>query len=266
MVKNLKVFETGMLYGNMNTAKAFYPEDYTASQRQQEFLMHRLACGINEGFDGRKMYMADQKHKRGTWFEIDRDYVEANPMGWTDIDQDILVITDKVPEVAIGHPVADCPVVMTHDVKHGILAIGHCSAELVDKKMPMLVVDALYNSYRSKDEDISVYVSACAGAGWTYDKYPAWAKDDKVWEEAITEENGIYHIDIRKAIAKQLKDRNISDSRIKISQIDTITDPRFYSNSAASPYGLNMPEKAGRNFAGAFFKDVEDAPKQNIKR
>ena len=255
MVKDLKLgnvqlIETGKLYGNMNTAKAFYPEDYTPEQRKEAFMNARMALGKDYGFDGHKFFMADQVDKRGTWFEIDNDYVEANPNGWTDIRQDILIVTSKTPGVVIGHPVADCPVVMAYDKKNDVLAIGHCSAELVDKKMPMLVADALYDSYRTRDEDIATYVSACAGNSWTYDKYPAWAKDNKIWEEAITkDEDEIFHIDLKKAILKQLKERNIED--IIVSPIDTITDPDFYSNSAA----FNGKElKKGRNFAGGFFK------------
>lgn len=152
-----------MKYGSMNLNKAYYPENLTLEERKEIFLNSRLKCGIDNEFDGRKMFVADQIDKRGTWFEIDEDYVIQNPDGWTDIRQDILVITDKVSGVVIGHPVADCPVVMAYDENKGICAIGHCGAELVDKKMPMLVVNALYNSYRSKDEDIKAYVSACAG-------------------------------------------------------------------------------------------------------
>lgn len=250
MLGNATLIETGMLYGNMNTAKAFYPENYTPEQRKEAFMNARMKLGKDYGFDGHKFFMADQQDKRGTWFEIDNDYVEANPNGWSDIRQDILVITDKTPGVVIGHPVADCPVVMAYDKKNNIVAIGHCSAELVDKKMPMLVADALYNSYRTKDEDIAVYVSACAGDSWTYDKYPAWAKDNKIWDEAIKEDaDGIFHIDLKSAVLKQLQERNVED--ITMSPVDTITDPNYYSNSAA----FNGAQyKKGRNFAGAFFK------------
>lgn len=252
MIKNLKIFETGKKYGNMNTNKAFYPEKLTVADRKAIFQIRRNRLGEDLGFDGHKFFMADQQDKRGTWFEIDEEYVEANPNGWSDIRQDILVVTEKTPGVVIGHPVADCPVVMAYDNTKGVVAIGHCSAELVDKKMPMLVCDALYNSYRSKDEDITTYVSACAGDSWTYDRYPAWAKDDKIWSEAITEENGLFKIDLKKAVFKQLKERNIKEGNITISPVDTITDEGFYSNSAAR----TNKTKAGRNFAGAFFEET----------
>ena len=256
MVKNLQfnsnllhIIETGKLYGNMNTAKSFYPDSYTPEDRKRVFLERRMKLGKDVGFDGRKMFMADQETKTGTWFEIDNDYVEANPDGWSDIPQDILIITDKTPGTVIGHPIADCPVVMAFDKKAKVAAIAHCSAELVDKKMPMLVIDALLASHGSSDEDIEAYVSACAGKSWTYDKYPAWAQDDKIWDDVITYgDDGLYHIDLKSAVLKQLQDRNIKD--IIMNPDDTITNDAYYSNSA----GRNDESKKGRNFSGLFFK------------
>lgn len=249
-IGNAKIIETGKRYGNMNTAAAFYPMNYTLEKRKKAFMSARIKLGNDYGFDGHKMFMADQVDKKGTWFEITDDYVEANPNGWTDINQDILIVTDKTPGVVIGHPVADCPVVMAYDKKQNILAIGHCSAELIDKKMPMLIQDSLLNSYETRDEDIAVYVSSCAGKSWTYDKYPNWATDQKIWENAITEgKDGLFHIDLKKAVLKQLKERNIKD--ITMSIVDTISDPDYYSNSAAKK---GEKEKNGRNFAGAYVK------------
>lgn len=259
---NVDIVETGISYGNMNTAKKFFPENYTAEDRQQAFLENRLRVGSDFGFDGHLMYMADQTDKNGSWFEIDEDYVEANPNGWSDISEDILVITDRVPGVVIGHPVADCPVVMAFDRVKGIAAIAHCSADLVDRKMPMLLIDALYESYRSREQDIAAYVSMCAGTSWTYDKYPAWAKDDRLWKDAITlDDDGLYHIDLRSVIREQLWDRKIY--KIAMSPIDTITDPRYYSNSAAF-HGDSS--KNGRNFAGTFFKGNEKKLIKTISR
>ena len=243
-IGNLKMIETGKLYGNMNSNKNFFPEEYTVQQRKDAFTESRRMLGEDYGFDPNKFFMADQLDKRGTWFEIDDEYALANPNGWSDIRQDILIT--KTSGIAIGHPIADCLVVIAYDKKQDVVSIGHCSAELVDKKMPMLVVDALFDSYRSKDEDIITLVSACAGKSWKYDKYPSWAKDNKIWEKCIEEENGIFHIDLKKAVLTQLTQRNVKD--IIMSDIDTILDDRFYSNSAE--FNGNL-DKKGRNFAGA---------------
>ncbi|MBQ2640298.1 MAG: laccase domain-containing protein [Bacilli bacterium] len=267
--RNVVHVDTGRLFGNMNTNKAFFPEDYTAEQRRQDFFLNRCNAAYHYGFDPRMTFMALQNDKKGTYKKLDREYVEAYADGWdADIDEDILLITEDIPEVVIGHPVADCPVVMMTDYKNGISAIGHCSAEMIDKKLPMMIADALVEAAGSKDEDIYTYVSACAGSNWTYDKWPDWAKDKELWKEAIYQDKkGIFHIDMRTVISKQLHERNILGIRkVKFNQDDTITNPYYFSNSAASPYGLNDKSKAGRNFAGLFYQKEQVKEKVLTKK
>lgn len=128
-----------------------------------------------------------------------------------------------------------------------------------------MVADALMQAYGSKDEDIIAYVSACAGPNWTYDTYPKWATDKEMWKSGIeADKNGVFHINIRKVMLEQLKDRNISLENITFNSDDTITHSGYYSNSASSPYGLNDPSKKGRNFAGLFYEDSEFS--QNNKK
>lgn len=162
-----------------NDLKPSELEEYqlTKSDKNMIFANHRRAFAEANSFDWHKMFMADQVNKNGSYFEITREYVEKNPNGWTDIPEDILIITDEVPGVAIGHPVADCPVIIMEDVKNKVTAIAHCSAELIDKRMPMMIADALNSAYNTKDEDLKVRVSSCAGPTWTYDRWPGFAND-----------------------------------------------------------------------------------------
>lgn len=256
-MENVRIVETGKHFGNMNMGASFFPSGLSLEERKKLFLRNRINAGRYFGFDGRKMFMADQIDKCGSYFEITEDYVWRNPNGWSDIKQDILLITDEVPSVVIGHPVADCPVVMMEDPILGVSAIAHCSGEMIDKRLPMLVADALVDAYGSKDEDIITYVSACAGPNWTYDSFPRWAKDFDMWKDGIvSDENGVFHIDMRKIIKKQLLDRNINLENIEFNMDDTITNPNYYSNSQASVNGGNDPSKAGRHFAGLFYPKV----------
>lgn len=265
-MENVRVFETGNKFGNMNSQARFYPEGSTPEEIKAWFLARRMMAGREFGFDGHKMFMADQVHKSGSYFEITEDYVRENPNGWSDIPEDILIISDKVPGVVIGHAVADCPVVMMEDPIKGVAAVAHCSAEMVDKKLPMMLADALVEAYGSSDEDIITYVSACAGDSWTYDSFPKWATDKRLWEDSIyADENGIFHIDLRKAIRKQLEERHIDLRRTTFNMDDTITNPNYYSNSAASPYGLNDSCKSGRHFAGLFYPKTKQLVKELTK-
>lgn len=271
---SLKIIDVGNQFGTMNTSSIslsnlsgldkFYlyavfgvlvdhDSKLNSEIRQIIFERHRRAMADHYGFDASKIFIADQKNKDGSSFEITREFVEANPDGlMASIPEDILITTDKVPGVVIGHPVADCPVVMAADLSKGAVAIAHCSAELIDKKMPMMVVDALQRAYDSKDDDIVAYISACAGSDWSYDTYPRWATDRKLWDGAIIEENGVFKIDMRKVIENELLERNIHTMEFNMD--NTRTNPNYYSNSMASPNGGNDPTKSGRNFAGVFFK------------
>lgn len=260
-MKYVNIVETGKRFGNMNSKPDFYPKEMSAEERKALFLANRMNAGKHFGFDGHNMFITLQEHvgensvEIGSSFEITPDFVESYSDGWdADIFEDILIVTDKVPGVVIGHPVADCPVVMMEDPINGVAAIAHCGGEMIDKKLPMMVADALVNAYGSRDEDILTYVSACAGDGWTYNCFPKWATDSDIWKDGIVADvNGIFHIDLRKVIKKQLEERNIRLENIEFNMDDTITNPKYYSNSASSPYGGNDASKAGRHYAGLFY-------------
>ena len=171
-MKELTVIDSKNTYGNMNSNKKFFPADMTPEERQQLLLQRRLAFGQKEGFDGHKMFVADQldsskylkgqSSKIGTHFLLTEEYAAANPNGWSDIPEDILIITDQAPGIVAGHPVADCPVVMITDFQKGFTAIGHCDASLIDEKLPMMIADALVEVCASRDEDLSAIIGPCA--------------------------------------------------------------------------------------------------------
>ncbi len=258
MIKNLRlgeafIVESGKTFGHMNSNPKFYPQGWTLDQIKSDFLFRRCQLGNEFGFDGHKMFIADQKDKTGTYFVIEKDFVKAYEDGWdASIPQDILVMSDKVTETVIGEPLADCALVAAYDPRTRTAAIAHCSAELTDKRIPEATIEALRSVTDAKSEYILTYISACAGRGWTYDRHPRWAEHDDVWDGALVEENGIWHIDLRHAIEEQLLHKGILVSNMQISNIDTLTDPDFYSNSAA--YNGD-PTKSGRHFAGVFFKE-----------
>ena len=233
---------------------------FSKEDKNMIFREHRKAFGADQGFDWRKMFMMDQTNKNGSYFEITEDFVEANPNGWADIKEDILIITDKVPGVVAGYPVADCPVVMMSDLKQGITAVAHCSADLINKKLPMMTADALTQGYGSKEEDIRILVGACAGNGWKYNNYPAWATDERLWEDCITQVGDDFFIDVRKALRKEFAERGLGDCDTVFNLADTITDSRYYSHSAH----FEHPEKYGRHFEGMFYEKV-DGGKRKIK-
>lgn len=224
--------------------------EFSKEDKNMIFKEHRKAFGADQGFDWHKMFMMDQTTKNGSYFEITRDFVEANPNGWADIPEDILIITDKVPGVVAGYPVADCPVVMMSDVKKGITAVAHCSAALIDKKLPMMTADALTQGYGSREEDIMVYVGACAGKNWKYNCWPNFANDERLWKDCITQVGDDFFIDVRKALKKEFDERGLENCIYNAA--NTITDPKYYSHSAH----FSQPEKFGRHFEGVLYEDT----------
>ncbi len=232
--------------------------DFT-NYRKKLFREHRLKMGEAMGFDGNHMFMADQdvakSGRRGSHFELTREYVEAYPNGWTDIPEDILVVTDKVPGVVIGHPVADCPVVMMTDKKQGISTVGHCSAELIDCHMPRMIGEVLRSAYGSRAEDIYAYVSACAGPNWIYESFPKWANDGM--KPYIYDDHGEFHIHMIPAVLHQLMEElGIPREHIIVNDDDTLTDDHYFSNAADfhSPNGRGTSPKFGRHYAGLFYE------------
>ena len=236
------------------------------SDRKEIFNRHRENLGAAMGFDGRHMFMADQAHKTGSHFEITKEYVRDYPEGWTNIPEDILVVTSHTPKVVIGHPVADCPVVMMMDRKQGVSAIGHCSGEMIDKRLPEMIAEVLRKDYGSKADELIAYVSASIGPGWTYDCFPRWAKDEKIWDSCIyMGEDGLFHIDLKPAIMLQLIKSGLQREHIMFSQDDTQKNPNYYSNSMASQKENPAFEKMGRHFAGMFYTD-EDGSDIEIRK
>lgn len=253
-VNNLRILNTGNKYGCMNTKASCYLEGMTGKERQIEFLKHRALLAIDNdfAFNPYKFYMPSQ-NKEGKAVELTKDMIDAYEDGWDlDIPGDILVITDKIPGVVAGFPVADCPVVIASDLKNGVTATAHCSAEMIDNYLPKMTIEALQSSYNSKLDDIYVYIGPHAGNSWTYNNWPKWAKEG-FWEQsgAITEDNGLYRIDLRKAMLSQLNPESFNT--FIINNDDTITNPNYYSNSAAR----TNKEKDGRHFEGAYYTKVK---------
>lgn len=251
-VNSVRMIDTTKQFGCMNTAERFYEEGLTKEERKALFLEHRKLVSLanNSEFDPYKFYMPSQT-KDGSATVLTQEMVDAYQDGWDlDIKSDILIVTDKTPGVVAGYPVADCPVLIASDLKNGVTATAHCGAEMIDRYLPQMTVEALQSKYDSKLDDIYIYIGSHAGDSWTYDCMPPFAKES-FWEEtgAIKQtKDGNYKIDLRKSLLYQLNPEKF-ESYI-VNNDDTITNNNYYSNSAAR----NNKDKAGRQFTGAYYK------------
>ena len=258
----LKVIDVGKKYGNMSVDPKYYPKHYSKENIKEFVEIRKLIMGEDYSFDGNLMYMANQEDKKGTYFEITDDYVEYYSGDNSYIPEDIIVMPETVEGVAIGHETADNPVVMGYDMVQRVTAVGHCSPELTDKMLPKSVIDSLLYTYGSNENDIVVYISSGAEKySNLFRNYPGFVKDLKVWSGMIKEDKyGIIHVDYKGAIRKQLIERGIPEENIIISNVDTITNPNYFSERAAS---LGQKEKKGCNFPCIVFQP--EKIRKNVK-
>lgn len=266
---DVRILDVGNKFGTMNTAAGFYPMKMTLEKRQASFLRKRKKLGKVNDYDYKKFFMADQTTQDGSYCVLTPELIAEKDDGWLrDIPEDILIITKDTPGVVIGHPVADCPVIIMNDKKHGATALGHCSAEMVDIRLPMHIFFALQKEFGTTINDVKVYVSSCISDKWEYDSYPKFANNKDVWAGAISEVHTLdkgtyYNIDIRKAVLKQLLGVGIRYSDIYWNMDDTLTDSNYYSNSGAR---IDSSKK-GRNFAGAYYplKEIDPVLVKKLK-
>ena len=247
MINNLHIIQVHVRDGVMNTGASFWGDVF--QKKKSRLSKRRIILGNQLDFNGKLMFMADQKTNDGSYKIVDEELMPNNPNGGADIKEDILVIGQDMTGVAIGYPVADCPVLVVTDVLKGVTAFSHCSAAMVDMKLPKLTVDVLGYAYNCKLSSIYAYITASVGPNWTYDSWPKWALDSNVWQDCIIQKEDLFYIDIKKVMIKQLNE--ISITGYLMNNDDIITDPRYFSNSVSSKWD---EDKKDLRFAGVFYK------------
>ena len=283
---NLKFLFSTIENDNMKTNKAFYPEGMTKEEIRQDFNKRRIKLGQDLGYNGLKLLTPIQKsrpvltdktdeeikllmekynskYQDGHYVKITREMVESyEDLYDLDIYSDILMMDSSITNVALAYPVADCPVIFAEDIKNNVVAMAHCGGEYIDRDLPGQLIDSLYEEYDSNPLDIAVYIGPHAQeANFTYDCFPKFIKNESRWEGCLTEANGLIHINMSKAILKQLAQRSIALENTCISKLDTITNPNLYSNNRARFDKV----KAGRFYTGCFYS--QELPKQkNLTR
>lgn len=271
---NLNYFYSTISHGNMNTNKNFYPEGMTKEEIRRDFDERRIELGKEFNYPGLNLLTPIQKsrpvlnnktdeeikllmekynskYEDGHYVRITKEMIEPyEDLYNLDIYADILMMDSSITDVALAYPVADCPVVFARDNRHDAVAMAHCGGEYIDRDLPGQLIDSLYEEFDSDPRDISVYIGPHAQeASFTYDSFPKFIKNESRWEGCLTEVNGLIHINMSKAILMQLAQRSVALESTYISQFDTITDPRFYSNNRSR----FEKEKAGRFYTGCFY-------------
>ena len=165
-MKELVIFETNNQEGSMRKSKKFYPASYTEEDIKNDLLKVREKIGEKYNFDGKKILQPTQK---------DVDFIEDYPDGafkkvseinldvadlWEEkIPCDILILTATDPKIVVGHRMADCPVLIIEDRAQQVVAVSHCGASQINRKVPFYTEEALLKEYNSKKENLKREVS-----------------------------------------------------------------------------------------------------------
>lgn len=287
-VSNLKIFETNLLDGPMRLKYEYFTEitggvskrkitDAMTQEMKEEFLSSRVNAGFKYGFDGKKIvvpYEVYGRYKRGHYFVADDNVYAMDDDLWNvDIPGDVVVLKKDNPGMAIAYPVSDDPVVIVEDQEKGACSLVHCDMERIGKEMPVYAVDALVKEVGSNISDLKVYISSNLKKenNFYFVKPALINKDKKVWKGCIKRGSSVnvnlcnkalrnllkhlvHSIDQEMAIYNMLVKKGVLPSNITISEIDTFTDPVYYSSVAESIYGLGS--KNGKFLVGAYYSDT----------
>lgn len=256
MESKIVIFESGVEDGIMSNNAKFYDKNTSQEKINQVFLEKRMNFGKKYNIDGRKIYRATQKsdinnlnYKDGKYLVLDTNQ-ETKDAWYERLETDILILPQNNKKIALAHQMADCPILIAEDRRLGVTALSHCGAKYINRNLPEQTIKALQKEYNSKIEDIYVYIGSSAKKeSYIYNTYPKWATNKEVWSDAIKKEKDGYHIDMIKAIKKQLQKLEIK--HLKISKTDTITNKKYYSHAG---YISGKRKEFGQNMVGFFYK------------
>jgi hypothetical protein len=188
----------------------------------------------------------DARHKGGLYDYPDGKCIKLHDIPDEKQYSDMLMI-DKDSNIILGERAGDCPIMIAYT--DNLLVMGHIGARYIDRLLPKDIIQALLNE-KEDPKDIIVYISPYIH-NYIYDIYPPWA-NSYVWKDAIINKDNKYYIDLSKAIEIQLLEMGILKENIEFSEIDTYTNPNYFSHRA---YNQGNKCKLGRHMVFATFKN-----------
>ena len=259
MESKIVIFESNKLDGKMSKNPKFYPKNTTEKERCERFHQDRINLGKKLGVEGNHIFRSRQKglspvdYPDGKYILLNESHMTKKDYFFEDLPADILIISDKYPNIIVANPCADCPILICEDRKKGYTALAHCGAPYIDRKLPQDTIKSLMDCCNSNIDDIYVYISSSIKKeSYIYDSYPKWAKSKEVWDKYIEEKEDGYHIDLVGTIEAQLKELGIK--HIENSPIDTAKDPNYYSHVNEV---TGIQKDGGQNLIGFYYKEKE---------
>ena len=255
MESQIVIFESTNKEGYFSKNEKFYSIKLKR-YIEDKFSETRKNMGKNFNFNYLKMFEVKQKmqdndeYPDNKYVVLDETYMKKEDFLDEEIHADILIISNKYPGIAVGHRQADCPVLILEDRRQGLTAICHTNTIHINRELPKHLVKTLIDDFNSKASDLYLYVGAFVKKeNYIYDRYPIWATNEQVWQNAIIKEDDGYHIDMERAILDQIKMFDLKE--VYINPIDTAAENSYASHTM---FVKGHKEKAGQNFIGFYYK------------
>ena len=256
MKSEIVIFEGNQLDGMFSQNEKFYDKGISKEERQKIFKESRIRLGKKYGFNGLHIFQVTQKmsdndsYKDNRYVVINDKYMKKEDYFDEVIKADILMITKDYPGVALAHIAADCPVLIAEDRRLGVTALTHTGIYHINRGLPKALIESLIKEFNSNPKDIYLYIgSHIKKESYIYNNYPPKATNKNIWEDAITEKQGKFYIDLEQAIKNQLKEFDLGG--VDISNIDTATAPGYSSHSQ---FYVGNKSKTGQNIIGFYYK------------
>lgn len=181
-------------------------------------------------------------------FDLDKAFLENNG----DLSKVILetdgVIT-KEKGIFFYLNFGDCIPLVIYDKKQEIMAFCHLGWKSVEMKLHIKAVEHLIKNYNSKIEDLLVELGPSIKKDSYIMENPSQLNISE-WKEFIEKvEDNNYKVDLDGYVVHTLKEMGLSN--IKVSEIDTFINEKYFSNYREHRY--NLKDK-GRFISGAMIK------------
>lgn len=222
-MENLKfvVFNTNRTYGNMNAAKAFYPEGMSAEERNAIARANKLKIAEEVGFDLNRLFMTlqpkDAKDRGSVYVLTPEDLANYKDLYDYDVYADTPKVTPATPGTAIGFNVSDAANIIAMNTKTMEATSTFCPGTHIDAKVPEGIAAVTGGNPKDIIVDVSPFthilpVYNANDKNWM----PGYINDSKVWDGTLyrDEKTGILYIDQLKALKKQLLASGIKEENI----------------------------------------------------
>lgn len=144
------------------------------------------------------------------------------------------LFTDQ-PGIGLFLPVADCIATVVYDPKQHVLAVLHMGRHSTLSNLIELAVKR-FRRAGSNLQDCIVWMSPSAQAT-SYKLQWFAAKDNPSWQGFYEVRDGEYYIDMQGYNKAQFVRHGVLESNIHVSQVDTMTDERYFSHANGDTSG-----------------------------